>query len=117
MPPLSNGSGHGEKLSLDALEPLARSADIRDRAFAASVLSLWRREDDRERVAALYRRVRETALSHHADTRRAIRDGTLDTRTFLARLADVSLEIRDHFVEEILDVAYPPLDEASLPPE
>lgn len=46
-----------------------------------------------------------------------IHDRTLDRRAFLAQLQEASLEIRDHLVEEILDIAYPPLEESPLPSE
>lgn len=108
---------HSEVPAFDALERLATSTDIRDRAFAASVLSLRRHAEDREQVAVLYDRLRETARSHHAEVRGRILDGTLDKRAFVAHLREASLEIRDHLVEEILDIAYPPLQESSLPRE
>jgi SAM-dependent methyltransferase len=108
---------HGEPPALDELERLATSTDIRDRAFAANVLSLRRHLDDPERVAALYERIREAARSQHAEMRGRIQDGTLDKHAFVAHLRDAPLEIRDHLVEEILGVAYPPLEETSLPRE
>jgi SAM-dependent methyltransferase len=100
---------------LAALERLAASPDVRDRAFAAGVLSLRRDVEDREEVAALYERVRETALAQHAAVRERIRGGTLAGRALLDHLQAVPPELRDHFVEEILDVAYPPMQEAALP--
>ena len=102
---------------LSALERLATSSDIRDRAFAASVLSLRRDVEDREQVRVLYEQIRCAARTHHADVRRRIVEGTLDRRAFVAHLREAPLEIRDHLVEEILDVAYPPLDETPLGPE
>jgi SAM-dependent methyltransferase len=106
---------HGDPPTLDALERLASSADIRDRAFAASLLSFPRYAGERERVALLYDRIRETALRQHADARARIHDGTFGKDALLALLRDAPPELRDHLVEEILDVAYPPLEEASLP--
>ena len=103
--------------SFAALERLATSADIRDRAFVASVLSLRRHAEDHEKVALLYERVREAARGHHAELRERIREGVLDRRAFIAHLRKAPVEIRDHLVEEILDVAYPPLEEQSLPRE
>ena len=67
--------------SFAELERLATSADIRDRAFAAGVLSLC--VHDAEKVATLYERIRETARSHHAGMRARIRDGTLDKQRSL----------------------------------
>jgi SAM-dependent methyltransferase len=98
--------------SFDTLERLGTSADIRDRAFAASVLGLRRYAEDRERAEALYERIRETARTQHADVRARIREGTLDKDAFLERLRETPLDIRDHLVEEILGIAYPPRDGA-----
>jgi SAM-dependent methyltransferase len=89
-------------------EQLAKSTNIGDRAFAASVLGLGSIATDRERAA--YRRIRETALSAHASLRAQIRAGTLDTRGFVARLLAEPAEHRDQLVEEILDIAYPPCE-------
>jgi SAM-dependent methyltransferase len=108
---------HRDPPGLELLEELVMSADIRDRAFAASVMSLQRRAEDRERVAILSRRVRDRARDHHAEVRRRIHDGTLDRRALVARLRETSLETRDHLIEEILDIAYPPPLDAALPPE
>jgi SAM-dependent methyltransferase len=89
-------------------EQLAKSTNIGDRAFAASVLGLGPIATDRERAA--YRRVRETALAAHASLRAQIRAGTLDARAFIARLCAEPAENRDQLVEEILDIAYPPCE-------
>jgi SAM-dependent methyltransferase len=102
---------------LDVLEELVMSADIRDRAFAASVLSLHCRAEERERVAILSQRVRARAREHHAEVRRRIYDGTLDRPAFLARLRETPLDLRDHLLEEILDIAYPPVVAAATPPQ
>jgi hypothetical protein len=108
---------HREPPTLDAIEQLAMSADIGDRAFAASVLSMRRRSEDSERVAALYERLHEGASGHHEEVRRRLRAGTLDRQALLARLLAAPLAIRDHLVEEILGIAYPPLLEPELPPD
>jgi protein-L-isoaspartate O-methyltransferase len=103
--------------SLASLERLATSAELRDRAFASSVLRLWADEGDAGEVARLYERVRETARTHHEAVRAHIRNGTLDKQAFVATLREAPIEVRDHLVEEILDIAYPPLEEISLPSE
>ena len=105
---------HSERPDFDALEKLAASSEIRDRAFAASVISA-RFAEDRERARKIYARVRETALSEHRAVRKTIHDGAFDKAAFLAQLESAPTEIRDHLVEEILDVAYPPLEQGSLP--
>ena len=53
----------------------------------------------------------------HAEVRARIRDGKLDRRAFLAELRAAPLATRDHLVEELLDIAYPPLGEWQLPSE
>jgi SAM-dependent methyltransferase len=105
--------------SLALLERLATSADLRDRAFAAGALRLrlWADDADAGEVARLYGRVRETARAHHEAVRTHIRNGTLDRQAFVAMLRESPLEVRDHLLEEILDIAYPPLEEISLPSE
>jgi SAM-dependent methyltransferase len=105
---------HSDPPAFDRLAQLVVSTDIRDRAFAASVISA-RFTEDRERAANLYARVRETALAQHRDIRKTIHDGAFDKEAFLARLHEAPAEIRDHLVEEILDVAYPPLEQGALP--
>ena len=93
------------------LERLGVSSDIRDRAFAASALRFLLRSEDAGRTSALYERIRGTASDHHAELRQRIREGSLDKRAFLTELHEAPFEIRDHLVEEILDIAYPPLEE------
>lgn len=96
---------------------LAQSSHIADRAFAASALSFRSRAEKRDDLAQLYERIRETARREHADVRARIRDGALDRRTLLAELVRAPLEIQDHLIEEILDIAYPPLEELAVPPD
>jgi SAM-dependent methyltransferase len=101
--------------SLSSLEQLAGSSDIGDRAFAASILRLRAHAFEQGRVAELYERVRAAASEQHAALRARIRNGTLDRRAFVAELLAAPLELRDHLVEEILEVAYPPLADWQLP--
>jgi SAM-dependent methyltransferase len=108
--------GH-HKPSLETLARLATSPDIRDRAFAAGALRLRCSSEERGDVGVLYERVRQTARRQHQAVRARIREGRLDRRAFVAELAAAPLDIRDHWVEEVLDVAYPPLAETSSQPE
>ena len=103
--------------TLDAIEQLTTSADVGDRAFAASVLSIRGHLDDSERIGALYERLRGRSRSHHEEDRRRIREGTLDREAFKARLLATPLATRDHVLEEILDIAYPPLVEPPQRPD
>jgi SAM-dependent methyltransferase len=107
----------GDAPSLPALSDLAMNGDIEDRAFVASLLSLRRDAEDRDQVSALYERVRATARRRHAEVRARLVDRTIGARAFLHLLREAPLAIRDHLVEEILDIAYPPLEESSLPPD
>jgi protein-L-isoaspartate O-methyltransferase len=101
--------------SLASLEVLVASRDVRDRAFAASALRLQRNELDPAHVAELYERVRATARAEHAEVRARVQAGKLDRHALLAQLRAAPLETRDHLLEELLDIAYPPLDEWQLP--
>jgi SAM-dependent methyltransferase len=101
--------------SLASLQALVASRDVRDRAFAASVLRLQSSKLDPAHVAELYDSVRATARAEHAEIQARIQDGKLDRHAFLAELRAVPLDMRDHLVEELLDIAYPPLGEWQLP--
>jgi SAM-dependent methyltransferase len=101
---------------LGALSQLATSHGIADRAFAASALALCARAGNRDDILEIQARIRETASREHADVRARMRDGTLDRIALLDELRRTPLELRDHLIEEILDIAYPPIDELSLPP-
>lgn len=101
--------------SLASLEGLVTSPDIRDRAFAASILRLRRSAENQVRVAELYELLGATARGQHTELRSRIRAGALDRQAFVAQLAAAPLDIRDQLVEEVLGVAYPPLSEWQLP--
>ena len=67
---------------------------------------------EREVTRAAYAEARACSLRFHAKTRAALKDGTLRGAKLRALLEGQS----DAFVEELLDLAHPPLDEAQLPP-
>lgn len=93
------------------------SADASERAFLDSVnrigFSRTRAEASAERAdrQALREALREAALLDHAPLRRRIADGTLRGAELRAILLAIPQTDRDHVVEEILGVAYPPLEE------
>jgi SAM-dependent methyltransferase len=91
------------------LERLVTSEALADRAFAAGELRRRYAKDNRAEVERLYAQVHETARAKHAGVRETIRERTFDAAAFLADIASAPLELRDHYVEEILGVAYPPL--------
>ena len=99
----------GDEVSVSTLERLADSAEIRDRAFAAGALGL-RRGVAEERVTRLYARIEETASREHAELRARIRSSSISRDALLALLLEAPLDVRDHLVEDILGIAYPPLD-------
>jgi hypothetical protein len=99
---------------LDLLWQLATSRDVADRAFATSALA-FRRAENRDNIAELYESIRETSRREHADVRARIRDGSFDRRAFLDELGKRPLSVQDHLIEEILDIAYPPLEEHARP--
>ncbi len=103
----------GDEASLSILERLATSAEVGDRAFAAGALGLRRGAAQPERVAQLYARIEETASRAHAALRARIRSGGMSRDALLGLLENTPLDIRDHLVEEILGIAYPPLARAA----
>ena len=110
-------SAEGDEPSLAALAELARSPRIADRAFAASSIFMQHPAQDGAALSRLYEQIRQTARAQHADVRARIRAGRLELEPFIARLEQTPLELRDHLVEEILDIAYPPLQKPVLPRE
>jgi hypothetical protein len=106
-----------EAPSLATLASLAASERLRDRALVASeVRRRWRAAAE-PRLGALDAAVRETADRVHAATRGRIRSGEFDRAALLAEVAALPIDVRDHHVEEILGVAYPPLPDAASPRE
>lgn len=99
--------------SWEELDRLARRADVADRAFACGVARL-RAVEDGARARALLEVARQRALDDHAALRAAIAEGRVRGGAFRDALERVPLAIRDAWVEEVLDVAHPPLDEVEL---
>ena len=97
--------------SLSELAALACSEDVNDRAFANGALRLSSARFPSE-VRVAYTQARAASLHLHAPTREAVRSGSLRGAA-LRRLVD---GLHDYQVEELLDVAFPPLDETPLPP-
>jgi protein-L-isoaspartate O-methyltransferase len=97
------------------MEDLASPAD---RAFVDAKLRMaWARARDAEERAALeeeHRRVKDSARQAHAPLRAQIASGTLRGDALRRRFEEVPLLDRDHFVEEVLSVGYPPLEDRAL---
>jgi hypothetical protein len=104
----------GDEPSLAHLEDLAGSDDVRDRAFATSVAAIRFGSRSPERVSAVHALARETAMSEHAELRERIRSGALVSAALVDHLRSTPIELRDHLVEEILDIAYPPVEPADI---
>ncbi len=106
------------KLSLEALRELIEHGDGSDRAFADALMRMdWARSCDageRAKLCALQAALQAASRRSHARLREQLAAGTMGGAA-LRRLFDAvsSLE-RDHFVEEALGIAYPPLDEPGL---
>jgi SAM-dependent methyltransferase len=105
-------------LSPRALRDLIEQGEGRDRAFADAIVRMaWSRTTDaahRAELDLLHASVREAALRHHASLRVRIVKGEL-RRGALRQLFDEQPPLeRDHFVEEVLGIAYPPLEEPAL---
>ncbi len=110
--------GRARVCRLEAMQPtlaelrrLATSESVGDRAFASGALALHARTDE---ARELYEAARACSLRVHAETRAQIRSGRLRGASLRARIDAEPDEVREHWIEEVLDVAYPPLDEPPL---
>jgi hypothetical protein len=104
-----------------ALRDLLEGGDARDRAFVDANLRLAfaRTSDARKRgeLLELSSELQAAALGAHAELRAEIVNGAWRPEA-LRRLFDaLPATERDHTVEEVLGIAYPPLEEAAAAPE
>src|SRR5258708_210053 len=94
------------------------AGDGRDRAFVDAMIRMeWARTTDagtRARLYDLHVAVREAALRSHGALRSKIATGALRGADLRRQLEAAPPLERDHFVEEVLGIAYPPLDEPAL---
>lgn len=80
----------------------------------------WSRAADageRTALEGLHRDLRAISLVRHAALRSEIARGAARGDALRRRFDDAPMFERDHFVEEVLGIAYPPLDEPVLAPE
>lgn len=100
------------------LRELAARGAVRDRAFVDAMIRMAfsRSSDDGEqrRLEALHEELRRAARASHAELRAAIANGSLRGTVLRKTFERVPFEERDHFVEEVLGIAYPPLDETAV---
>lgn len=99
------------RLQVAELRALIERGSAADRAFADGVIRMRRAEFEE-----LHPLLDTTAEQAHASLRARIRDGLRGAE--LRRVFDAHPAAeRDHFVEEVLGIAYPPLDETVPGPE
>lgn len=91
---------------------------LEDRAFEDAKLRFaWARsrdEQSREEIRVEHRRIREAAHAAHAALRTRIASGELRGEALRRTFEERGVLDRDHFVEEVLGIAYPPLEERAL---
>jgi len=106
---------------LASLRALVERGDGSDRAFVDGTIRLaWARargEAERASLLELHGAVQAAALAAHAALRAEISNGSLSRHALRRLFDDVPATRRDHFVEEVLGIAYPPLDEPEAVPE
>ncbi len=73
--------------------------------------------EERAELEALHASLRAVSLRCHTAIREAIAEGSLRGVDLRRRFDEAPAFARDHFVEEVLGIAYPPLDEPDLGPE
>jgi protein-L-isoaspartate O-methyltransferase len=108
-------------VDVETLRALLDRGDGRDRAFVDAMIRMgWSRARDpqeRAELGRLHSAVRTASLRSHASLRARIAAGALRGAALRRHFDDVPSSERDHFVEEVLGIAYPPLDEPELGPE
>ncbi len=104
---------------LAALAALVAEGDVRDRAFVDGALRLaWARSGAPEgALTTIHARLAARATEAHAATREAIRSGSLRGARLRDHFDALAPDLRDHAIEEILGIAYPPLAEPAREPE
>jgi len=99
----------------DELAQLVKSGDLAERAFVAGATRLrwWRDRDagDRARAVRLLEELRARGVAEHADVRAAIRSGRLAGAELRGHIEAIAEDLRDSWVEEVFDVASPPMEE------
>jgi len=105
-------------LSPQALRELIENGEGRDRAFADAIVRMaWSRTSEphqRAELDLLHAAVRAASLRQHRQLRARIAKGDLRGAA-LREIFDATAPLeRDHFVEEVLGIAYPPLEEPAL---
>jgi len=118
LEPVGMTFGEEGALSPRALRELMESGEGRDRAFADAIVRMaWLRTSDanqRAELGLLHEAVRAAAARQHQKLRTRIASGELRGGALRQLFEATPALERDHFIEEVLGVAYPPLDEPAL---
>ncbi len=105
-------------MDLDSLRTLLDTDRASDRAFVDALIRVgWSRTSDaaeRAELEQLHAATRAAALRSHGELRAQVASGSLRGAALRRCFDDLPLLERDHFVEELLGIAYPPLDEPQL---
>jgi protein-L-isoaspartate O-methyltransferase len=105
-------------LGSEALTELIERGDAADRAFVDALVRMeWARSQDpgqRAELGQLHAALQAAALRRHKATREQVAQGRLRGSALRRLFDDVPRFERDHFVEEVLGIAYPPLQEPAL---
>jgi SAM-dependent methyltransferase len=103
------------------LAALLARGDGADRAFVDAMVRMgWSRTaaaEERAALEELHLAVKAASMRSHTAVRKEIEEGALVGPTLRRRFDAVPPFERDHFVEEVLGIAYPPLDEPVMAPE
>jgi protein-L-isoaspartate O-methyltransferase len=106
---------------LDHLVALLESGQGRDRAFADAMIRMsFARTTDpavRKELHERHSELKNAALGAHEALRASIAQGALRGAALRRRFDEAPPAERDHFVEEVLGIAYPPLEERRLDAE
>lgn len=107
-------AGH-DALTHDAMRDLLERGDGADRAYVDAMIRMgWARTSDpgeRAALEALNGALLHAASLAHEPLRSRIRAGALRGPALRAHFDGVPSEARDLYVEEVLGIAYPPLEE------
>jgi hypothetical protein len=114
---MTDGDARNAPIDLATLRELL-GGEGRDRAYVDAITRMeWARTSDERRrgeLQDLHVAVRASAHEKHAGIRSKIANGTLRGRALRDHFDEIALLERDHYVEEALGIAYPPLDEPAL---
>jgi protein-L-isoaspartate O-methyltransferase len=103
--------------TLDALQELLASGEVSERAYVDGALRMyWARAESEQRgpITRLHEAVKLEARRAHASLRAEIAVGRARGAALEQRFMAVPPREREHYVEEVLGLAYPPLDEPAL---